>query len=169
MKYTIEDLRNGKCAVKNDGTLEELDKVLRKAFPEDIERLCYIGSPDRIYCCHRKKHNSNQWIQCYEWEKIDLPTQSVKDFLSFSPKRGDVVLVRNREGQEWKPLVLASEIKGAIFSIACVVSGHEDKFNNGEEFAVMLWKQMKPLEQPEEMTLKEVCKELGRDIKIVKE
>lgn len=27
--YTIEDLRNGKCAVINDGTLEDLREVLK--------------------------------------------------------------------------------------------------------------------------------------------
>ena len=36
MKYTIEDLRNGDCAVINDGTKEELQKVLNLAFPDDF-------------------------------------------------------------------------------------------------------------------------------------
>ena len=34
-KFTIEDLRNGKVAVENDGTLEELKEVLNLAFPDD--------------------------------------------------------------------------------------------------------------------------------------
>jgi hypothetical protein len=32
MTYTIKDLREGKCAVANDGDLEQLRKVLKKAF-----------------------------------------------------------------------------------------------------------------------------------------
>ena len=36
MKYTIKDLREGKCAVINDGTLEQLQDVLKKAFPNDV-------------------------------------------------------------------------------------------------------------------------------------
>lgn len=31
--FTIEDLANGKCAVVNDGSLEELGEVLKLAFP----------------------------------------------------------------------------------------------------------------------------------------
>lgn len=33
--FTIQDLREGKCAIINDGTLEQLQKVLKQAFPLD--------------------------------------------------------------------------------------------------------------------------------------
>lgn len=36
-KFTIKDLAEGKCAVKNDGTVEELNKVLKAAFPSAEE------------------------------------------------------------------------------------------------------------------------------------
>ena len=55
--FTIEDLKQGRCAVINDGTLEELREVLRLAFPDSILDV----SLDK---------NTN------------LPTQSVKDFLN---------------------------------------------------------------------------------------
>lgn len=44
MKYTIDDLKNTKCAVINDGTIEELNKVLTLAFPNDTThgQLCNI-------------------------------------------------------------------------------------------------------------------------------
>lgn len=71
--YTIEDLSNGKCAVINDGTPEELGKVLKIAFPIDVWK---IGGRYMYYCKCRRA--SDQWIG---YDDTDLPTQSVKDFL----------------------------------------------------------------------------------------
>jgi hypothetical protein len=76
MKYTIQDLANGKCAVINDGTLEELTKVLSLAFPEDEDTEIMKGT--------YKFYSINKSIP-KEWscsDSIYLPTQSVKYFLS---------------------------------------------------------------------------------------
>lgn len=73
MKYTIEDLKNGKCAAINDGTKEELEKVLKLAFPNDNKVV--IG----IYTYYFKSN-----IYLYKWDfdnSTSLQTQSVKDFL----------------------------------------------------------------------------------------
>lgn len=43
-KFTIKDLAEGRCAVKNDGTVEELNKVLKAAFP--VKNQPAIGSSD---------------------------------------------------------------------------------------------------------------------------
>ena len=71
-KYTIQDLADGKCCVKNDGTLEELNKVLKLAFPDDCES---SGAYD-FYTRNYK----------LEWKGEDyiypLPIQSVKVFLN---------------------------------------------------------------------------------------
>lgn len=73
MKYTIEDLKNGKCAVKSDGTFEELTKVLKLAFPNDK--------------LEHKHYNQNAYYYLYKdgiwcWQfSAGLPSQSVKDFL----------------------------------------------------------------------------------------
>jgi hypothetical protein len=68
--YTIEDLRNGKCAVINDGTLQELQKVLKLAFPNETTA---------------KKGNKHLYSRFLGgWSDGNyggLPTQSVKDFL----------------------------------------------------------------------------------------
>ena len=71
MKYSIEDLRNGKCAVINDGTLEELREFLKLAFPNDKTT---IGGGAEVY----SKYNQIEWCADNEY---GLPTQSVKDFL----------------------------------------------------------------------------------------
>lgn len=72
-KFTIADLRNGKVAVINDGTLEELREVLRLAFP--IDRATVEGWDKYYYAL------DNKGIWTSEIEKTTLPTQSVKDFL----------------------------------------------------------------------------------------
>lgn len=70
MKYTIEDLKNGKCAVINDGTVEELREVLKLAFPK---------SPTPTgYNIYYERFNEFSWTDLHN---TCLPTQSVKDFL----------------------------------------------------------------------------------------
>jgi hypothetical protein len=71
--YTIEDLRNGKCAVINDGTLDELRKVINLAFPEDQTTLA------GAFMLYRKHDDINRYW--YGVDGTDLPKQSVKYFL----------------------------------------------------------------------------------------
>ena len=75
MKYIIQDLADGKCAVLNDGTVEELREVLRKAFPEDT---IFIEGLSKYYYKHIFSGNYGVWVSN---EEIRLPIQSVKDFL----------------------------------------------------------------------------------------
>lgn len=69
--YTIQDLKDGKVAVENDGTVEDLNKVLISAFPDDV------GSSGLNLIYERVKEG--------EWggrADSSLPNQSVKDFLA---------------------------------------------------------------------------------------
>lgn len=70
--YTIEDLRNGKCAVINDGTLEELREVLRLA---QCEFSRFIAGNNKYYY---KLISNSDWKGT---DDLNIPTQSVKDFL----------------------------------------------------------------------------------------
>ena len=68
----IKQLREGTIAVKNDGTLEELNKVLRYAFPNDVSvskgfTKYYFVSEDKNY-----------WSL---HDTTNLPSHSVKEFL----------------------------------------------------------------------------------------
>ena len=70
--YTIQDLADGKCAVKNDGTLEELRKVLNLAFPTD-------GNSVNGFFLYYFQH----YLYKGDWtfsDRTDLPIQSVRDF-----------------------------------------------------------------------------------------
>lgn len=71
-KFTIEDLRNGNCAVTNDGTLEELKNVLRLAFHSETS--CLMGSY-KYY--QQSSDDINEWVgtNC-----AFIPSQSVKEF-----------------------------------------------------------------------------------------
>lgn len=68
----IKQLREGTVAVKNDCTIDELNKVLQYAFPNDYTK----SNGNRKY--YFKHDDGNIWM----WgEKTDLPTHSVKEFL----------------------------------------------------------------------------------------
>jgi hypothetical protein len=171
MKYTIEDLREGRCSVKNDGTKEELIQVLKKAFPKDNYNLyedeeSYLEKPyfekSALYCGNWINTNCN-----------DYPTQSVKDFLidteEWKPKEGDRVLVRRDHVDKWEERIYLCTIPRVEFSIVTVAVCSMNEYKETSDYiTVNHWKYMKQLPKVEEMTLEEVCKELGRDIKIVK-
>ena len=70
--YTIEDLKNGKCAVINDGTPEELSKVLKLAFPDDDG---FLFATNKFYLAN---FFGDSWRAS---NRSYLPKQSVKYFL----------------------------------------------------------------------------------------
>ena len=68
----IKQLREGTIAIKNDGTIDELNKVLRYAFPND-------ASVSRGFTKYYfVSENKNYWSL---YETTDLPSHSVKEFL----------------------------------------------------------------------------------------
>lgn len=71
---TIEDIRNKKVAINNDGTLEELKEVLGVAFPEG--ELIVRGYYKYYFA---QSISQNKW-DCTD-EKPKFPIQTVKDFI----------------------------------------------------------------------------------------
>jgi hypothetical protein len=69
--HLIKQLQEGKIAVHNDGTLEELREVLKYAFPKDG---WYVHGATKYY----KSNGGTQWISI---DKTDFPSYSVKEFL----------------------------------------------------------------------------------------
>ena len=83
----IKQLREGTIALKNDGTLDELKKVLRYAFPNDASESkgltnYYFASEDKNY-----------WFLN---NTTDLPTYSVKKFLKPENEYPKVMRVSNK-------------------------------------------------------------------------
>jgi len=71
--HLIKQLQEGKIAVHNDGTLEELRKVLQYAFPEDPFNKMTNGIAK-----YYQANNNHFWRGT---DKTDLPSYSVKEFL----------------------------------------------------------------------------------------
>lgn len=97
--FTIKDLRNGNVSVYNDGTLEELSRVLRIAFPLSI---------------YETKGYSNFYFRdpignYTESSYSDLPYQSVKIFiqeLDAPPKKIKKVENKKEETKLWLSKVI---------------------------------------------------------------
>jgi len=145
-KYTIKDLREGLCAAKNDGTLDEMQEVLMLAFPKDNYRFgnnAYINGANLFLA---NKSDPDRWMVA---DKTNLPTQSVKDFLEWKPELGDMVLVRDNDQREWEPRIFLAEIVNANTPFTAVCDGDEDDFRDGLIFSTIPWAQMKQIEAPE--------------------
>ena len=83
----IKQLREGTIALKNDGTLDELNKVLRYAFPNDVSvskgfTKYYFVSEDKNY-----------WSL---HDTTNLPSYSVKEFLKPENEYPKVMKVSNK-------------------------------------------------------------------------
>jgi hypothetical protein len=156
MKYTIEDLRNGKCAVRNDGTAEELIEVLSLAFPED-KRAYLIGGAHKFYY----KSPYNNWGFSMV-DSTELPTQSVKDFLEPEFKRGDKVMVGGHER------IFLAKIDGAKYPYIYVSSSSENDFLSGRPFRIATTGKVEPIPKKEvpEYTMKEAIEKMGYEFKI---
>lgn len=127
--FTIEDLRNGKCAVKNDGTLEELEQVLKLAFPKDIA--CIAGAYN-LYIMHH--NNKKFWFGV---DQTDLPTQSVKEFLK--PKQmTEARIITWQQGQE----IISAACNGWKTRLA-VYWGSSIALKNNIEISERLYKEMR--------------------------
>ena len=72
--FTIEDLRNRKCAVMNDYSIKVLRDVLAFAFPNDLSST--NGSTNYYYA----QLDNNEFWACYH--TTDLPTQSAVKFFN---------------------------------------------------------------------------------------
>ena len=161
--FTIEDLKQGRCAVINDGTLEELSEVLRLAFPNDGS---YIRGEYKFYSMN--PDNSNEW---YPYDVISLPTQSVKDFLTKELKRGDLVWVSDNDPnkRDTKAIYIA-KAEGANYPYITVAKSDEDNYHAGNRFSTGEYLYATKVEEPKEveMTIEEIEKALNIKLKIIK-
>lgn len=144
MKYTIEDLRNGEVAVINDGTLEQLKEVLKKAFPRDK---CIPCGSSLVYS--RSDDMYKEWFPTSQ----GLPKQSVKDFLKPEFEEGDWIEVSD-DGNEWAERIFLHKFTEKSFQpFACVSNYSKDDYCDGKSFGVSLWERARPI-QKEEVDIK---------------
>lgn len=156
-KFTIKDLSEGRCAVINDGTVEELNKVLRVAFPNSPKTngsLVYYYADINVTC------------NVY---KPTIPVQSVKDFLEELekpefPKKGDRILVSDK-GNNWREAIFVTYIEGALLPIMCVYFDDEYDFKNNKIFRTVGWKYWKPISEKKviKVTMEEIAEKFDVD------
>lgn len=153
-KYTFADVTNGICAIKNDGTVEQLREALKICFP-NYNR--YVLGTSKYY-----EKCSDGWVGR---DATELPSQSVADFFKeeevWTPQRGDMVLVRFDESDKWEERIYLTTIKGLPKPIMCVKFEFEEKFKNGQEFNAMGWKQMKQTPKKVNITMQEIADKFG--------
>jgi hypothetical protein len=148
MKPTIENLRNGLCAVRNDGTVEELRKVLKLAFPDDNTT---AGGKYKYYFKNRPFYGrwsmNNQTI---------LPSFSVKEFLQ--PEFPRVMLV-SVCGKNWFQRVVHSKIGNYWYAMndTCFLNQITD------DFKLSCYRYVKEIEEEStlELTLDQIAEKFG--------
>ena len=83
----IKQLREGTIALKNDGTLNELRKVLKYAFPLDT------GNTTGLYLNYSASNKKDYWTGA---DTPNLPSHSVKEFLKPESEYPKVMKVSNK-------------------------------------------------------------------------
>jgi hypothetical protein len=161
-KELIDKLSNGEVALDAYPVTDDVEAIVKEAFPEDREVLVDdIWSGEGLLI--RYEHEPSDWIIL---DATSLPIHKPEDFINDKPERGDWVMV----GFNWEckdKRIFLTEIEGAAQPVVCVMDGHETKFRNGKPFNICNWESMEVIPQVEEMTLRQVICELGREIKIV--
>ena len=167
--FTIEDLKQGRCAVINDGTLEELREVLRSAFPDSI--LDVSGGCKHYFLDIQLYAEGSKYVWDLD-KNTNLPTQSVKDFLTKELKRGDLIWVDVDDPNiRVSKCIFVANVEGAKFPFICVEKCDEENFKNGKPFNITMSRYATKVEEPKEvvMTIEEIEKALNiKNLKIVK-
>ena len=90
-KKLIKQLRKGTIALVNDDTLEELREVLKYAFPKDMT------NPQGVLKYYYKRPYHDGWLGI---DKTDLPTHSVKEFLTQETETMNTIVNINPDTSE---------------------------------------------------------------------
>jgi hypothetical protein len=154
--FTIKDLSEGKCAVINDGTLEELREVLKLAFPNDTSKgdgSCQWYTASTMF---------NGQLSGLLFLK-DEPTQSVKLFLTKGYPKVMWVSDKYPVLHGCKRVVFM-EKKGGYMAWCAAQTIEEAEAETMTSF----WKYAKDLEEPKEYTMQEIADALKIDVNDLK-
>ena len=144
----IKQLREGTIALKNDGTLNELIKVLKYAFPLDI------GNTTGLYLNYSASNKKDYWTGA---DTPNLPSHSVKEFLKPENEYPKVMKVSK------KPIKTKEDFKNAstrvVFMEKCgkfIAWLNEDTIEKSENVtSTISWNYAVDLDwQPEEEEIK---------------
>jgi hypothetical protein len=139
MKPTIENLRNGLCAVRNDGTLEELNRVMKLAFDKDRFLAIY-------------KFYGKEFCNDY----TNLPSFSVKEFLQ--PEFPRVMMVSHFESKESS---LKRVVYGKIGNYWYAYKNVDSIDKVTDDSTLLCYKYAKEIEDEIEVTLDQIAEKFG--------
>ena len=172
-KYTIEDLREGRVILVNDGTLEQLREVLAEAFP--IDTYITLGSSE-LYGLDTSS-TIPLWDGCkvLEDHQALLPTQSAADFLreekedQWIPEEGELVEVSDDGSfsNSYKVRFIV-ELKGRDYSVLTDHRLDADSYDNPKStFNSEQWKFMRQIKSTE-VTLAQIAEKFGCEVSEIK-
>jgi len=97
------------------------------------------------------------------------PYMYTKEMLVQEPvfTRGELVEVRYREDLSWEKRIYLNTTEWAIYPYRAVID--EESYHQNKVFSTCTRRHIRRIPKTEEMTLKQVCKELWREIKIISE
>lgn len=105
-----------------------------------------------------------------EVNKKNINILTLEELLNYNKQFPREMYVWNYYNKEEKKkrIVLCKLPKGKEFSYLCVTDSSRKNFEQGEDYCTVAYKNAEDI-VVEEMTLAQVCKALGKEIKIVKE
>lgn len=83
-------------------------------------------------------------------------------------ERGERVLVRDSDDENWVESIFVTKIDGAKRPYVVVSYFDEDEFMNGDVFNTVKYKQIKKLQAKKEITMQEIADKFGIDVNDLK-
>lgn len=163
----VEKVKVGELAIVNDD-----EKALRKClifiWPNDTDTTDE-NYKEKYYKLWENSSGKDlsEWMMYSENEKPNLPTILATELLKeieapvFSPKRGQLVLMKNTGG--WDKRIYLTTIEGSAYPFVSVAKHDTDEFLEGRPFSTFGFKEMKPIERTK-LTKAEIANRLGLDI-----
>lgn len=171
--------------------IKDLDEnqVIHAPTEEIAKRLC-----DKFDMLGLEWFSGEPYSRCLYWDKYReetcyLPSKGQYCDLSYYAEQGYEIIIidelmdfqaKDKTFPRWmmvgddersigsKRLVLYKLPHNALYPYIAVSGDCIEEYEKGEEFSINIYKYAKEIDEPEEMTLEQVCKELGREIKIIK-
>lgn len=128
----------------------KLTPAIKAWIKEEFKSYFYNGDSEESFfhfpnCtgCNGFKEHDHLSFEIEKDYTLVSEQEFLNEFNTKKPKRGDLVLVRDRNGYQWIERIFLAEIVGANHPYLVVSHGTEEEFKNNEPFNHTMYKQMK--------------------------
>ena len=125
----------------------------------------YIGEVGEIIT-HKKDYNSYKVL--FKDNFFYYPAELIEKHILEEFERGEVVLVRDNDIDEWYEETYITTIEGANYPFVVVDGYDKENFKKGEPFDTITYKQIKKKTKKLELTLEEIASKFNVDVKDLK-